>query len=193
MSRTMRFAVLVSSLLSLLATMTSTAGAVTWHNSGSTAFTATTGAGTLSSTSAALNCTSGTQTGTAPALTVGVTYAVSGTATFSGCSLGGVATGIDCGFTFTGTSQSGSVTSGTADVTCRVYQFNSQLCHLEGTVSAVYTNGPVGVFFWATGGNVVSTDTSLGHCPLGHGDRVHLSAWTFRTTSANPPRITRTA
>jgi hypothetical protein len=193
MSRAMRFGVLTASLF---AAMSSTAGAVTWHNSGSTAFTATAGAVTLSSTGANLSCSSATATGTAPAMTVGAVYSVSGTATFNTCLLSGITTGVDCGYTLTGTTQSGSVTSGPVDVTCGVYQFGTKLCHLEGTVSATYSNpvSGVGVLIWATGGNVVATDASpMVHCPLGNGDRGHLSLWTFRTTSASPPVITRTA
>ena len=195
MSKIVRFAVLVASLMSLFAVMSSTAGAVTWHNSGSTAFTATAGPGTLSSTSASLNCTGASATGTAPALTVGATYAVSGTATFTGCSLGGVATGVDCGYTLTGTSQSGSVTSGAVDVTCGVYQFGAKLCHIGGSASGTYTNpvSGVGVLALATGGNLITSNGTSGSCPLGNGDRGHLSAFSFRTTSANPPVITRTA
>jgi len=195
MSRIMRFAVLVASLMSLFAVMSSTAGAVTWHNSGSTTFTATAGAGTLSSTGASLACTSASGTGTAPASTVGVTYSVSGTATFSGCTLSGISTGVDCGYTLTGTSQSGSVTSGTVDVTCGVYQFGTKLCHIGGSVSGTYTNpvSGVGVLNLATGGNLILSNGPTGTCPLGNGDRGHLSALAFRTTSANPPIITRTA
>ncbi len=190
-----RLALLVVGLASLLGIASATAGAVTWHNSGSTAFTATAGSRTLSSTGAALNCASATATGTAPALTSGATYAVSGTATLAGCSLAGVATLTECSYTFTATSQSASVTSGTVDLTCGWYQFNSKLCHTGGTVSATYTNpsSGVGVLALATGGSIVTSNGTSGTCPLGNGDRAHLSAMTFRTTSANPPVITRTA
>ena len=53
MSRISRLAVLVTALASLFAVLSSTAGAATFTNSGSTAFTATGGAGTLGITSTA--------------------------------------------------------------------------------------------------------------------------------------------
>ncbi len=196
MSRITRLAVLVVGLMSLFGIMSATAGAVTWHNTGSTNFTATTGPGTLSSTSAALNCTGGTGTGDAPTgATVAATYLVRGTVTFSGCSLSGISTGVDCAYTLTGTTQSAGVTTGDADVTCRVYQFNAQVCHIDGSVHGLYTNptAGVGTLTITTGGALITRNPASGTCPLGNGDRAHLSELTFRTTSATPPVITRTA
>lgn len=193
MSRIMRFAVLVASLMSLFAVMSSAASAVTWDNSGSTAFTATSGAGTLSSTGASLSCTDATGTGTAPATTVGLTYSVSGVATFNGCRMSNIATTVSCDYTLTGTSQSGGVTSGSVDVTCGVSQFGVKLCHIGGSVSGTYTNpGVVGVLNLATGGSLILSNGPTGTCPLGNGDVGHLTPLTFNTTSANPPVITRT-
>jgi hypothetical protein len=196
MSRFMRAAVLVTGLMSLFGVMSATAGAVTWHNTGSTAFTVTAGARTLSSTGANFTCTGATATGDAPTgSAVGVTYTVRGTLTYNGCSLSGITTAIECGYAFTGTSQSGSVTSGALDVTCSWYQFGSKLCHEGGSVTATYTNpvSGVGTLTLVTGGNLIVTNGPTGSCPLGNGDRAHLSELTFRTTSASPPVITRTA
>ncbi len=197
MSRITRLAVLVVGLMSLFGIMSATAGAVTWHNTGSTNFTATTGPGTLSSTSAALNCTGGTGTGDAPTgSTVAATYLVRGTVTFSGCSLSGISTGVDCAFALTGSTQpAAGQTTGNVDVTCRVYQFNTQLCHIDGSLHAIYTNptAGVGTLTITTGGNLTTTNPPAGSCPLGNDDRPHLSHLTFRTTSASPPVITRTA
>lgn len=193
MNRTTRLVVLVVGLASLLGAWSSSSGAVTWHNAGSTAFTATAGPWSLSSTGATLWCGSATATGTAPNNVVGLTDPVSGTMTFASCNLS-LPTGLDCGYTFTGTSQSGGVTSGTMDVTCGVYQFGAKLCHIGGSLSATYTNpGSVGVFNLATGGSLLLSNGPVGTCPLGNGDRGHSSALTFRTTSANPPIIIRTA
>lgn len=195
MGKLARFVVLVTALMSLVGVASSTAGAVTWDNSGSTTFTATAGASTLSSTSAALSCTGATATGTAPNNVVGLTYSVSGTATFSGCSLGGISTGVDCGYTFTGTSQTSSVTSGSFDLTCGVYQFGAKICHIGGSMPGSYTNpvGGVGVITIPTNALVFVRDATAVRCPLGNGDRGHSSHMTFRTTSATPPVITRTA
>ncbi len=195
MDRITRAAVLVVALIGALGALSSSAGAVTWHNTGSTAFTATSGPFTFSTTSAGLNCTGSTSTGTAPSTTVGVTYSMTMTTTFSGCTLGGVTTGWECNERFTMTSQSGGVTSGTLDVTCGIYQYNSKLCHMGGSWPATYTNPVlgVGVLDLVTGGNLFFSNATAGTCPFGNGDRMHASAVTRRTTSANPPVITRTA
>jgi hypothetical protein len=188
-----KFAVLVTTLTSLFAVMSITAGAVTWDNSGSTTFTATAGPSTLSSTGVAVSCSGATATGTAPNNVVGLTYAVSGTATFGGCLLSGISTSIDCGYAFTGTSQSGAVTSGNVDLTCGIYQFGQKICHLGGAVVGSYTNGTPGVLTLATGGSLRASNPPTGSCPWSTGDLLHMPHMTFRTTSANPPVITRTA
>jgi hypothetical protein len=192
MSKIARFAVLVASLMSLFAVMSSTAGAVTWHNSGSTAFTATAGAGTLSSTGASLGCVSATGTGTAPTLTVGNVYSVSGTATFNTCTLSGIATGVDCGYTLTGSSQTSGVTSGSVDVTCGVYQFGTKLCHIAGSTAGTYTNS-TSTLTIAASSTLTTTNGPTGTCPLGNGDKGSLTHLSFKVTSASPPVITRTA
>jgi hypothetical protein len=201
MSRIARFAVLVAALMSLFAVMSSTAGAVTWHNTGNTAFTATGGAGTLSSTGVALNCSGSSATGTAPALTVGATLAVSGTVTFSGCLLSGQSVGVDCGYTLTGTSQSGTTTSGTVDATCGVYLATIKICHIAGTVSGSYVNpsgATAGKLSTVTGGTL-RTSNGASNCPLGNGDLSHLSPLNFSVSAGTGgsgtlgPIITRTA
>ncbi len=190
-----RLIVLAVSVLSLFGGAAATAGAFAWHNTGSTSFTATTGTPTLTSTSARWECTAAHMTGDAPAATVGATYFIRGTIGYTGCSFAGVSTGVDCNFTLTLTSQSGSQTTGDADMTCRWYQFAAQLCHLAGSLHAVYTNpvSGVGTLTLTTGGNLIAKNPASGSCPLGNGDRVHQSEMTFRTTSANPPILTRTA
>ncbi len=195
MSRITRLAVLVVGLMSLFGIMSATAGAVTWHNTGSTNFTATTGPGTLSSTNSALSCTGGSATGDAPTgSTVGTTYLVRGTVTFSGCVLAGITLGVDCGYTLTGTTQpAAGQTTGTVDLTCGLYSFGAEICHLAGNAHGIYTNGNPGTLTITTGGNIITSNPASGSCVLGNGDRAHLSELTFRTTSASPPSITRTA
>ena len=197
MSRMTRLAVLALGLVSVLGTLSASAGAVTWDNSGGTAFTATAGAGTLSSTGASLGCLSATGTGTAPVSTVGAFYSVSGTATFNSCVLSGITTSVACGYTLTGTAQDGtgmgSVITGSVDVTCDVTQFSTKLCHIEGSTSGTYTNNVPGVLTIATSNTLTLTNGGAGTCPLGNGDKGHLTHLTFTTTSANPPTITRTA
>jgi hypothetical protein len=196
MRRITRLAVLAAATMSLLGALTSTAGAVTWHNSGSTTFTATAGTATLSSTGAWISCLGATATGTAPATTVGIVYSISGTATFSSCILSGIATGLDCAYTFTATLQGSGYTQGSHDLTCGVYQFGALLCRISGSRFGEYQNQ--GTFtsarlgFWS-GATLVSQNGPIGTCPLGNGDVVSNSELWFNVTSANAPRITRTA
>jgi hypothetical protein len=87
MSRIARFAVLATALLSSFAVMSSPAAALSWDNSGSTTFTATGGAGTLSVGSNNLACSGSTETGTAPASTAGAAYSITGQAFFAPCTI----------------------------------------------------------------------------------------------------------
>ena len=106
MSKIARLVVLVTALSSLFAMLSATAGAVTWHNTGGTAFHATGGPGSLSIGSATLACSGSTATGTAPGgSTVAQHYNVTGTITFSPCQLVGQSTYVHCHFNLTGTTQ----------------------------------------------------------------------------------------
>lgn len=204
MSRIARLAVLVVALTSLFAVMSSTAGAVTWHNSGDSTFTATAGAGTLSSTSAGLACPAGgTATGTVAAtpavVPVGAWSAVTGTVTWTGCTLGVSGYAVDCAYTLTAstwTAGTPATTGGSADVTCGVYLAGAKFCHISGSVTGTYSN-PVGAtkgsLAIATGGSLTVVNGPAGSCPLGNGDTGHLSASTFTVTSGTGgPVITRT-
>ena len=120
MSKFSRVIVLVVGLMSVFAAMAGAASATTWTNSGDTAFTATTGASSLSTASATLSCTSGSATGTATPLQVSATYTVTGRLTYSNCRLGIITTTISCNYTLTGSSgpNASGVTSGTVAVSC---------------------------------------------------------------------------
>ncbi len=197
MSHARRLTIFAIGMLSLLGGAAATAGAVTWHNTGSTAFTATSGAQTLGSTTTSLNCLGATATGDVPVgSTVNTVLRASGTVTYSGCSIAGINTGVDCSYTLTASTQSGSQVTGDVDLTCGWYQFGTRICHAAGSVHAIYTNpvAGVGTLTLTTGGNLIALSPGTGFtCPLGNGDRTHVAETTFRTTSANPPIITRTA
>jgi hypothetical protein len=212
MSRIARFAVLVAALMSLFAVMSSAAGAVTWHNTGDTAFTASNAnAGTLSVTGVNLTCTGASATGTSPAgSTVGTTFTgATGTATFNGCSLSGLPTAVSCSYSLTtsaaATSGTPSVFHGNADALCSVTQFGTEICKVEGLTSGSYTN-PVSAS--STAGRLTlnhsstlrTTNGSGGSCILGVGEPATLTAQTFTVTAGTGgptphlgPFITRTA
>ncbi|MCW2994169.1 MAG: hypothetical protein JWQ18_1664 [Conexibacter sp.] len=193
MSRSMRICVLLVSLTSLVGLASSAAEAVTWSNSGDTAFTATGGARTFSSTGLQLSCPSASVTGTvASSPFVGVTWAaVTGTETYSGCSWGGVTTSIDCAYTDTAlfwAAGSPATTTGRRDITCSAIQFNSKVCHLGGTLQWIYSN-PVspatfGKLTFTPGGTVIASNGPAGTCLLGNGDPVTFSEYTETVNSA---------
>jgi hypothetical protein len=208
MSRIARLAVLVAALMSLFAIASSSAGAVTWHNSGDTAFTAAGVAGTLGVTGVNLACPSSSATGTSPSASqVGSSADLAtGTITFSGCTLSGIPTHVACGYTLTGTALDGTtVVTGTAAVNCSVTQFGSEICKIEGTTPGNYTNpvnpstfGKVSVPASST---LRTTNGTAGSCPLGVNEPSSLTAQTFTISSATGgattphlgPRISRTA
>jgi hypothetical protein len=205
MSRIARFAVLVTALASLMGVVSATAGAVTWHNTGNTAFTATGGPGTLSVGANNLACTASSATGTAPGgSVVGATYSVPGTITFSPCTLAGQATYVHCGFTLTGSAFSAGITTGIADVNCvaRLTASNTALCNITGTTPGSYTN-PSGtakgkVTLSTSGSGLTVSNSSGSSCLLGTGIG-HLSEQTITITNASGgtgtlgPVINRTA
>jgi hypothetical protein len=203
MGRFLRIAVPLVALLSMLAAFSSSAGAVTWHNTGDSHFLATGGAGTLASTGATLGCVGSDGTGTAPsASSVGATLIVSGTFAFTGCTLSGQSIGFECGYTFTGTSWvagTPAVTSGNFDLTCGWYLSGTKVCHIEGSIPAHYTNpngATSGKLVTTTSTNVFVTNGPVSSCLLGNGDAVHLTALTFNisdTVQPLGPVFTRTA
>jgi hypothetical protein len=197
MSRIARMAVLTATLLSLFAVGAASAGAVTWDNSGDTHFIAVSGAGTLSTTNVNLTWNAAEITGRATTQVPGATAAVMHlTGNCTGGLLAGQSVGCECSYTFTASSHSGSVTSGTLDTTCGVYLAGIKACHIEGSVGASYTNTngtTAGVLQTSTGGSLRTTNTNV-NCPLGHNEPAHLSVLTY--TVIGPvlgPFITRTA
>ena len=208
MTKITRIVVLATALMSLFAAATSTAGAVTWHNTGDTAFTGTGGAGTLSSTGVSLTCSSADGTGTTgPTPFVGATWTgATGTVTFTGCRLAGITTSVTCTGSLTGTTWIAgppSVTSGSGDTTCNVTQGGIKICHIEGTAPGTYTNpsgGTNGKSTVLASTTLKTTNPASGTCPLGNGDSASITSATATITAATGgpgplhqgPIITRT-
>jgi hypothetical protein len=198
MSRIVRLGVLGCALLSLLAFASGTAGAVTWHNSGTTSYTATGGATTLGVTGTNLICTGSQFTGmvgTSPF--VGPTWiAATGTGQFTGCVVGGIPATTSCTYTVTATSWTAgppAVMSGGADITCTSFIFGTLNCITQGTTPGTYTN-PTGA---TAGHGVAPTSSSLRisgpNCMLGINDSASISTTPLTITSAVGPIIVRTA
>ena len=192
MTRAMRVVVLVTALMSLFAAVSTTAGAVTWHNTGDTAFTATGGAATPAATGESVTCSSSDFRGTTGASPfVGATWAAAtGTGAFTGCKLAGVTTAITCAYTFTATAWAAgppSVTSGVADATCALAQGGVTVCHIEGATPGTYTNPSgttKGKLTLSASNTLKTTNPASGTCPLGNGDPFSLTMQTINVTSA---------
>jgi hypothetical protein len=209
MSKIARFAVLVASLMSLFAMMSATAGAVTWHNRGDTAFTATNPAtGTLSVTGVNLVCHGATATGASPSAAFGGTLytGATGTVTFSPCFISGIPTHVGCTYSLTVSAAATGTTpptfDGNADVTCDVTQFNTKICHIEGQTAASYTNpeGAFGKLVLSHSNTLTVTSPAGASCPLGSPEQATLTTQTFTITNATGgptphtgPTIVRTA
>lgn len=194
MSKAIRLRVFIVSLLSVLGALTSSAGAITWHNSGATTFTGTGNGATFETTGLQLSCTGSDVTGTVPATTSGALFRSSGTLTFTGCTAAGSPATSECSYTLTGTMQDGtgmgSVITGFMDVTCNTYISNTPFCHTAGTVSGSYSNTVPAAVTSSTGGSLIVRGAN---CVGGTGDLIHLSPRTITSKSTNPPTITRTA
>ncbi len=205
MSRTLRFIVLLSALASSLIALPGAAGAVTWHNTGDTAFTATTGSYTFSSTGASLSCSGITYNGTTgPSPFVGAVWTGITMTSTSPCTFSGVQNTVTCNYRFTGATQpAGSNTvGGFLDTTCDLNPFFGT-CHWSGSLPAQYHNpsgATPGRFTIPTSNVLRLSNGTSGTCALGNGDALHYSAQVAFITSATGgpsphlgPVVTRTA
>src|SRR4051812_46858426 len=145
MNRIARLLVLVAALASSFAVTSSTAGAVTWHNTGSEAFHAIGGPLTLTVGSNTFSCSGSTVTGTSPIGTFATTYSMTATLVYSPCVVASVQYYLHCNSTFTGVAWAAgppAVTANSVDMTCNL-NFSgtvTSLCHLSGSTPATYTN-----------------------------------------------------
>jgi hypothetical protein len=198
MSRIARFGVLVAALMSLFAVLSSSAGATTWHNTGSTNFTGTGGGGTLSVTGVNLTCSSSHATGDAPPLSFALTYVAAGTATFTGCKISGIPHSVDCSYALTVTNAAvNHIFSGSVNATCEVKSLDGiKVCHIDGATPGTYRNAETGLsaqFVLTTSTTLRTTNGDSVHaCPLGTGEPTHLTTQTINITSSPAPTIIRT-
>lgn len=205
MSRISRFVVLLTAVVSLVGVMSSAAGAVTWHNTGSTAFTASMGPETLSATGANYACTGASATGAAAGgSTVSAVYSMTGTITYNGCVLAGTSVLITCGYTLTSVLQpAASTTTGNVDLTCGWTvggDPGTQLCHVSGSRHFIYANPGHRDATWGVLTLTTTSTMTIGgsSCPVGANDTFHVSEGTFVVSAATGPTtmgpiITRTA
>ncbi|WP_445150862.1 hypothetical protein [Baekduia sp. Peel2402] len=208
MSRIVRLGVLTAALLSLFAVASSTAGAVTWHNTGDTAFTATSGPTTLTATGTNLTCSNSSWAGTVGAAPfVGVVWtAATGTGAFTNCVALGIKATTSCTFKVTGTTWTAgppAVMGGNADVTCTSYVGGSLNCITEGSTPGTYTN-PSGSTMGsgiAPVSNTLKMTNGASACMLGHNVQATITATPLTITAASGgpssphagPIVTRTA
>lgn len=210
MSKVARLVVLVAAVASLCGAVSASAEAVTWHNSGATAFTASSGANTLTfthadGTNSPLPCAGGgTTTGDAPVGSFSAGYTITGTFTLTPCVLFMGRFFVHCNFQMTAaayTAGSPAVTSGPVDLTCTVKDdkvANVTYCHLEGALPAHYVN-PVGAtpgrLTFTAGSTVRGTHTSGASCFWLINETSAPVDWfdeTMTLSSATGPVLTRT-
>jgi hypothetical protein len=185
MSKMMRLIVL---LTSLVAATSPTAGAVTWHNAGDTAFTATGGSFTYSVTGVQFRCSSSDVTGSAPASSTALTYVMTGTLTTTGCTSSGVPNALHCNYAFTTTTAPvNHVSSGTFDLTCGIFDASgTKICHIEGQTPVTYRNPETGLaaqFVLTTSTSLRTTNGAIG-CPLGSGEPFDFTPQVITVTNA---------
>lgn len=192
MNRIVRLGVMTAALLSLFAVASSAAGAVTWHNSGDTAFTATSGPTTLTATGINLTCTNSAFTGTTgTAPFVGVVWtAASGTGAFTGCVANGVHATTSCTFKVTASTWTAgppAVMGGSADVTCTSYVGGSLNCITQGATPGSYTN-PSGTTMGAgiaPESNTLKMTNGASACMLGNNVSATITATPLTITAAS--------
>lgn len=175
MSRLARVMVLV---LALVSASVATAEAVTWHNTGDTAFTAFSGQLVWgpSGTAEGSICAPTTSTATVGATPATATLwsAIAITTTYD-CHLGLGGYVWECSRTFTAQAQSGGTITGIAGTTCVMSGGGMNFCHAQGTQTASYVN-PSG----ATPGRLL----------IGHANALHattLSPGIQCLYAGNPP------
>jgi hypothetical protein len=200
MNKIARLAVLVAALASSFAVMSSTAGAVTWHNTGSESLHATGVGLTLSVGVNNFACTGSTLNATSPVGSfVTATYSMTATLTYSPCTLAGVNFYMHCNATYTGIAWVAgppALTAGAADVTCdlKLTSGDQGICHLSGTMPASYANpngATSGRFTFTTSSTLTIGNYGSTSCFLGTGT-AQTSHQTMNLTSGGPI-LTRTA
>jgi hypothetical protein len=205
----------VTHLLACLALLTaalgatsSSVGAVTWHNSGDTAFTATGPFFQIDATSFgfSLNCFGGTTVNataaTGPA--TGAVWSAMHVRTVSDdCRFVQAPVALSCTSTFTALLQSGTNITGTLDTTCDIFanQGTTLVCHLAGQRPATYRNptgSAYGSFTVPASSSVIATNGQAA-CPFGPNTAVPWTheQWTITAASGGPaphtgPILTRT-
>jgi hypothetical protein len=188
MGKRARLLVLLVAAAAAFTATASSADAVTWHNTGDTAFTATSGASTRTVTGLNLNCNTALLNASASSSPSVLGWMILGSMVFGGCSGGGISSSVSCSGTFTPSSQSGSVSSGTSDLRCSVIQFGAEVCILEGQVVSSYTN-PVspstfGKLAFPHNNTLRTTNGAAGTCFFTANHIVTSTAQVFTITSA---------
>ena len=183
MTKIIRIVILATVLVSSLGALASSAGATTWSNDGDASFVATSTPSTLSLPGVGLSCTTWHVTATVTgAVTIPRWLFAHGTFSLTFCFAAGVSSPTHCAYTLTATSGVvGGVTTGALDMTCSVYQFNTKVCDISGSVNATYTNPTAtasGRIATTTGGSLV-TGTGCAAALGGAGKAGHLSPVTF--------------
>jgi hypothetical protein len=195
MSVLARAIVLLTAVLLLAGAASPTASAVTWHQTGDTAFTATAGAMTFGIATATFSCVSAGTTGTSPATgagALGVAWTAAHLAVKYQCPLTPATDWtLSCRMTLTATGQAAGVTSGAADTNCTFAYGDTGTtiaCVFHGATPMTYTN-PAGTTTGrfvvpASSGGLRITDGPGGPCPLGTSTPLTVKQQALTVTAA---------
>ncbi len=207
-SRTVRAILALGAFLAALGAVAPGSSAVTWHNSGDTAFTATAGALVLHGGTLVVSCVNTTLTGATGVTGATPTTWTAAHGTLTATCLWGTSPSwrVHCTYTFTATSQLGSVTSGTFSPLCSISASGYEICKLEGSTPMIYVNpasGAAGRFTEATSTSLRFTDGANPSGPIpcifGTGAALtHETTFGITAASGGPaphlgPVLTRTA
>lgn len=197
MGRIVRLAALIATLAALPAAATTTAGAVTWHNTGTGSFHAIGGSSTLSVGTSTFTCSGVTAAGTSPVGSFPTTYTMTATLRYSPCPNAGANYNLHCDATFSAVAWAAgppAITASSVALTCDITPLlsNTSLCHISGATPAAYGNPfgsqPGRITFAAS--TTLTMSNGVMSCPFGTGT-VSWPEHTLGLTTAGPV-ITRT-
>lgn len=197
---------LVVAVVSVIGTLAASASAVTWHQTGDTAFTGSANTMQYGAGGITFQCLPGAMTGTAGASGTGTVWTAAQLTVTWSCPINNNPWYVHCRFTFTANGQDGATTTGFSHTTCVLGIGDAVACQWHGTDATSYDNPTAtttGLFhvapmstFVLTNGYATGSPTT---CPYGTGANgafTGMTAYTNVGTGGPAPHhgpvITRT-
>lgn len=196
MSKHARLFLLCGGILAIVAMLASTASASSWTNSGDTAFSATSGAATISTAAATMSCTGSVLTASAGLADPGPVWVAfaDGFVRFSLCRIGGTPVTFACFFQLNATGQRAVGPPKVTDVDiviapqgCSGAVAGVVICTMDGTIRAGTYTDPAGAangrLDWPANRALTVHDVGrAGSCPFGNNVAANMPALSFPLT-----------